>query len=276
MQEGLFEFSPDGRMVKLKKTMELKNFKVNVLNAYMSKQDVVETDRAETFHSPILPCPVATSPLYVVLHQAKPVRSHMNSVDQLLTLRHIFKCFCDNPYMPHVKDRTQQVSKMIKTFHDHLEKEDDTFHEHMDDLVNQFVEKKCNERMSLERFLDLVHKHTFRQTVLYESVIMDVLGIKNVPFSSYELLSANVFDAEEFQRFCLACRFFYDAKQKLMNYCLRQASESESFTDRTWFQINDMERRWQSTPPDEVFYGFIDRLTAWEYLKFYDTDDLIK
>lgn len=266
--EGFLKFSADGHMVKATKPPNVPKFAVGLLKAYTSEKEVMEKDRAYTFSRHILPMPMRVSPVYVALRGDVATRSVVNSVDHFLLVRHIYMCYCYNPQRRDFNPKTiEEHDKFV------AEREERLFAD-LELLINAYAKKELNQRQALESFIPMLGSFTVDLINYMELAIMQTLMFK-APLTEFKAgtLDINALLPEERLNFFQTMRYFFAAKQDLRNAWMQQTQEK--YEPVTSFGLDHFEQRLTSTPPDEVYCGFLDRTTAMEYLHFLDFDQIL-
>ena len=67
-------------------------------------------------------------------------------------------------------------------------------------------------------------------------------------------------------------KHIFDTKHNLLNKRL----EHDGHPTETFFHTDEIAERMKTTPPDEMYKGFIDRTTLWEYFRYLDCDKILK
>ena len=262
--ENFWEIHNSGRAVCVRKPFRVRNFDLQTLNTYQADERARQDGEGMVYSEYILCMPVHFSPvLAVMVHDPKQVWKprYTNSVRSLYDLNMVLNCFWNNPHMDHVKNDIKRVAAIQdKLREDHKNKREVLF-EQIEAVDMALKAQQIQKFEAVDRVARILEANTLSQIHLIEQALIDLFKMRNVPLTSSELLTAAVFNADGQKAFFLTMRRMFDAKQVLLN---RQLVNGEHQA-RQWFQLDQLESR--MTQPDNLFKGYIDADTIWEYFR---------
>lgn len=263
--DNFLEIHNSGRAVSVRKPFRVRNFNLQTLNAFQADDVARQGVEGMVYSEYILCMPVHFSPvLAVMVHDPKQVWKprYTNSVRSLYDLMMIWQCFWNNPHMDHVRQDMKRVAAINdKLRQDRADKRAALF-ESMEAIDEALKTQQIQRFESVDRAARCLEAYTLEQIHLVEQALIDLFKMRNVPLTSRELLTAAVIGSPEGQKaFFVTLKRMLDAKQVLLN---RQMVNGEH-EERQWFGLDQLEAR--MTQPDNLFKGYIDAETIWEYFR---------
>jgi hypothetical protein len=176
----------------------------------------------------------------------------------------IIQCFTANPVLKYYVENKEHLDLCRAKWIEATEKIDDDMNEKIQPL---YQNKDLNEKQKLDQFLTIMESITLRRIQSYEICIAKMFNL------SYQgLLTPKICPpASELQESDqkaiprMLCHFFM-MKQSILNDRLLLASPD--YIPKDYFNLKEMETRLQMTPKDEIYKGYMDRYTAWEFFQF--------
>ena len=278
MKGGFFEVHNSGKAQRIAKPRIVGEFNIQILNAYVSNEEIREADKMRLYERNILVMPVPMSPVYALLHHDKEscwIPRYINSFKLLFTFRCILQCYANNPHMPIFKNHPQRVIDTRNAYETGLFEREEHLYTELRPVYRAFKDNTVNERDTLQKFLEILENFTIFVINHTEKAIMALFDIK-APLMEVQAPDASVFAQKDTSDMMQTMHQFFDAKQKIMNVKLQKSTpDGVTFIFSDWFDMDDMPHRLANAPSDQIFKGYMDRLTAFEYFKFMDCDGIL-
>lgn len=273
--EGFFEIHPSGKAVQVRNPTRVRDFSVQVLNAYNVIDQCRSVDACYLFSRPILVMPVHVSPIYALLRYDTKLQwteRWVDSFESLSVLRTVLQCYSSNPEMDFYKANEER----IVAARSHYEKVIMELEEQLHAALAPIHRGSGNERSKLEAFLALMSQFTMQCINALERCIMAIFAV-DAPLTPADLLpDVSCWSEKRRSALPMFCAKFFETKQVICNTRLEKSCAEGTFVQRRWFNSEEIAMRFDTTPADEMYKGFIDRTTAWEYFNFLDFEEGLK
>lgn len=241
------------------------------LKAYMGDDEIRVQVKNHIYGQGILPMPISKSCLMLYLKDTKGWESKFtDSVQYLVMLRTIAEIYIFNKQpLPYYDEHKEMIVDFVKNFHENVEKLRKTRNEKIHGIKKDDEEKKV-----LEYFVQVMMKFTYEYINEYERLLFKSfqMGKDETPF-----LTEHRFDingkvlGKTPQDISLFLSHFFEVKQEITNAMM--ASAIAKHRDKMFFDLEDMKTRMVRLSGDQIFNGFIDRLTLREYYKFMSEEE---
>ena len=248
--EKILTIHPSGNLVSCKKfTTKQSPFNIQEVSAFVSRQEIRKNVNNYLHNITFLPMPIHVSPIICYM---SPSEWDVRYCDSVMIIS-LFVQFLHT-----------YVLSDFTFFHTHnkerIEKEYKTFKDNINNLERKLIPqlKECSD---YKQFVVLLEQSTIDRINIYEELFYHLLQLEP-PLECFltprlslpsQCLSA---DAQKNGPNVL-CHFF-DTKQHI------SCENEKDFP----FDIRDMRNRLGRLPPTDIYNGYMDRLTAEEYMKF--------
>lgn len=286
--DQFFEVLHEGKAVKLRNPPKQQSqqcpwFSVQVLNAYQSDAAITADDWTYVYSRCLLPMMLFQSPVYLWLkYEPKDSKTwqqgrYENSITVFYTLRGIINCFGRIPSMPVYQAHSQRCQAAYNTYMVEVEGREERLFEEVAAIQRAFVGGQVNEREALWRFLQTLEIFTLNMINIAEKAVMTILDLKNIPLSQPVFPEINQVPRQQLDQLLKESAVFFKAKEDITNTRLEKAAggDGSHFVTKTFFNMDNYNERIPNTRQDELYRGYIDRTTAWEYFKFMDIEEIL-
>lgn len=271
--ESIMEIHPGGKMMRFKiPPSPIDGFSVQVLNAFNTNAEI-RLEQMWYIHAlPLLPMPVMRSPLYnrIAYNPAQPwVPCYSDSIAMVSLLRMIYACYNSRELQYVEKNKVRIVEARNK-----YQARIDEIRERLQTMLNELYadNKKLNERQSLEQFAALLEYFTVEIIRTLETALMSMFGLTGNLLTPHCYPDASVLDKERIAGIPILYKHMFTAKHTILNERLKLAGHKEEVR---YFHPEEIEERMKTTPKDEIYKGFIDRMTLWEYYQSLDCEKIL-
>lgn len=278
MENFLIE-SADHKMVRPKQH----NFRIDVspeyLNAYNSDADERIRNSLYIQSRDFLVMPVVNSPMYIFLtsSRGKWVAKYTDSLQVITNLTIMIHAYTTNPGFDYYIYNKERIDTAKELWDENLTNLDARMKdEELPRLYRRFAAEELNEKQALEEFIHIMERATIERIRISERCLAMIFRLPCIE-TPMEFPSADVFPRETREGIPRVFCNFFDTKQQIMNERMKQATpEDEEYRNINYFDIEDMKTRLQLLPKEEIYKGYLDRMTAWEYFVYLDISDILK
>lgn len=268
-----------GKAVRLSRPIQIPLFSIQVLNAYQTDPVLTLDDRTYIYSRQFIPMIVYESPVAVALAYDSRNRAQWRSrfrtaIDLLVFLRMVICCFMRNDKMPSYLSNPKRAMACFDNYEGQVEELDSWRRTQYEQILKAFEQGQLNERQALEQTIELLQRYTIRLIRLEELTIITFFNLQNVPLTKEDdYPDVDMVTPEFFKTLLGEAKVMYDAKNKIENLRLDKASSDlKPHQYRQFFDTDNFLTRFHECPKEEVYRGYMDRYTAWEYFKFLDID----
>lgn len=250
---------------------------VDVLHGYSNDETLQKQTGSYVFGKDYLLMPLMVSPLWCYIRGAvdKWVPMYSDSLATVSNFRMVIECYIRNPVpLPYYKKNQERIENAYDEFLNRMSDLDEKKKIHIHQTARAYKEKQKNEKQTLEAFIGYMEKYTFDFINAMETLIIISFDLKPhlesllTPHVSCSINVLNPKDRDTVPK--MTCHYF-GHKQAYRNGQLALQHNEGEFKDVEYFDLEDMETRLQQFPPEEIYQGYLDRVTAMEYLKYMDT-----
>jgi len=259
--KNLLIVHPSGRLIKPSKNVKFPIFP-HELNGYNVDETLRKELSKQVYSRNMLPMVVHSSPLLCYIINQEWMDAYTDSIKTSSLLQNIINCY-GYPGYEWYDNNKEQIQNAHATYGKDAIKMEKRVFDIIKHIKVQFDTKKINEKEALTKFIETMQRATIDYINLLERRVMMMFGI-DMPLLTPML--APTFDKlkkEDQQKtpefFC----HFYQTKELLRNVF-------DNTENVKWFDIEDIKTRLVTCPKEELFCGYLDRLTMWEYFKFMD------
>lgn len=247
---------------------------VNVLSVYAFRQDKDESIRMAQylFSREFLPMPCHNSPVLCAL---KPKTWHPKVADsmEILSMTYaIIRWYSECKYDDWYQKNTALVKQAREDFGKNIEALEQTFRDKIKPIYFDLKEKVINEKEALTRFVNVLTFATIERIRVHETCMKQMFKMPDgIPLTPHDFLPDLPMmrwdDAGKF------LKHYFANKEEIRH--VRMERETSGYVRKRLFNVDEIPDRIQNWPRDEVWRNFFDRMTAWEYFKFLDYDDIL-
>lgn len=269
-QQHLFNIHPSGNLIQRCYKIPFPDVKPNELNAVWSEEKIVYNVAKYVFSRDFLPMPVQMSPvlLYMIPFKEWNPR-YADSIESITLMRKIIETYAYVGLTYYDKNK-KTIENAKKIFANNIKVLENDVYTKLNELYVNFRDKKYNEKHALEKFLEIMEKATVDRINHMERLLLQMFKKNDEEPRFY---TPHEYPAGSILTKVLAN--YFNQKQHIRNE--RMKNETAVYTeDICYFDVENMEKRFQTTPKDQIFKGYIDRATLWEYFKFMDVDEILK
>jgi hypothetical protein len=235
-----------------------------LLNAFNKDKDHVKEylELLYSRHFLIMPC--HTSPLLALIQNSnKWIYRYTDSFASLSMMLTIIQCFTANPLLKYYIDNKEHLDLCRAKWIEVTSAIDDD----MNSKIQPLFDQKLNEKQTLERFFVIMESITLRRIQSYEICIAKMFHLPYEGLLTPKICppasELTIPDQKGIPR--MICHFFM-MKQSILND--RLFLSSPDYVKRDYFDLKDMATRLETTPKEEIYKGYMDRYTAWEFFQF--------
>lgn len=239
-----------------------------ILNAFNANKEFKKEYFELLYSRHFLVMPCHKSPLIALIQSSnKWTYRFTDSFASLSIMLTIIQCFTANPVLKYYTEHKEHLDLCRAKWIEATDKIDNDMNEKIQPL---FDNDKLNEKQKLEQFLTIMEAITIRRIHSYEMCIAKMFGIDIILTPKMCPPASELLKEDQAAIPKMICHFFM-MKQSIMNDRLRLAS-NDDFEPVSYFDLKDMDTRLHSTPKEEIYKGYMDRYTAWEYFQFMKID----
>lgn len=269
---NLMEIHPSGKIMRLKvPASPVEGFNIQVVNAFNTHPEI-RMEHLWYIHAlPLLPMPVIRSPLLTYLsynHKNPWVPCYGDSIAMVSCLRNIYHCY-NSKELKYFEDNKQRILEARGTY----EKSIEDLRESLQNNLNDLYRANLNERQSLEQFAKYLEYFTVEVIRTLERALLQIFGII-YDLTPHVYPDSSVLDNERLAAIPKLYAHIFTTKHTILNERLKKfANQTEEVR---YFHPEEIEERMKTTPKEEIYKGFIDRTTLWEYYQSLDCDNILK
>jgi hypothetical protein len=238
----------------------------SILNAFNSNAEFKKEYMELLYSRHFLLMPCHRSPLMTLIKAPnKWIHRFTDSFAVLSEMLTIIQCFTINPALKYYNEHKEHLDLCRAKWLEATEKIDSDMNEKIQPLYTQ---QDLNEKQKLERFLTIMEAITLRRIHSYELCIAKMFNINCEGILTPKICPPASSLPDDNQKMIpkVLCHFFM-IKQSIMNDRLKLAS-GDDFKEVKYFDLEEMAGRLESTPKEEIYKGYMDRYTAWEFFQF--------
>lgn len=273
--ENILLLDPSKKFVKPKRNDINLPIDSRILAAFTKKPELQNSRNEYVYSKNILPMPVEFSPILVYMDKKNWQNRFIDSISVLSLFRLIMEVYIINP-IP-LDFTTENKERIESAYHEFIDKMTELDYKQKD-IVNKIYEtfrdckKEYNEKQALTDFIRSMQEYTFNVLNLYEMLFHKSFDLKypvewfltpHVVYTRNELPNP-----QKFPVFYCQC---YAKKQELWNGNMQKNDKDHK--DKIFFNLEEMKTRLDKLPADQIFNGYVDRETAFEYLQFLYTQN---
>lgn len=274
-----FIVHPGQRMIKMKQH----NFRIDVNPDYLLGYNGDAEERARNsiyIHSrDFLIMPIHNSPMYVFLTSARNtwVPRYVDSLAVITNLTIIIHAYTTNPGLNYYTLHKERIDSAKELWDENLTVLDNKYkNEQLPDIYRRFANEEINEKQALQEFLIVMENATFERIRISERCLAMIFGLPCLE-TPKEVVNINNYAKEQRAKFPEILCHYFETKQQVLNQRMKLATpEDEEFVSTQYFDIEDMKTRFERAEAEEIFKGYIDRMTAWEYFVYLDIQEILK
>lgn len=263
-----FIFHINEKLMRIKEFLRVDHpIHPSLLSAFNSNMEYKQEYMSQLLYSRhflLMPC--HRSPLMTLIKApGKWIYRFTNSFAVLSEMLTIIQCFTANPELKYYVEHKDHLDLCRAKWIEATEKIDSD----MNEKVQPFYGRQdLNEKQKLEQFIAIMESITLRRIHSYEMCIAKMFNINPEGMLTPKICPPASMLHEDDQKMIskVMCHFFM-MKQSIMNDRLK-LSTGDDFKEVKYFDLKDMEVRLQSTPKEEIYKGYLDRYTAWEFFQF--------
>jgi hypothetical protein len=273
-ESSLLMIHPSGKSMRFKVSpAPIDGFSIQVLNAFNTNAEL-RLEHTWYIHAlPLLPMPVLRSPIICLLSYdaANPWVSRFgDSIAMVSMLRTVYHCYNSKELAYFEKNRARILDARSK-YDKRIEELRETLQTQLDTIYESF---KGNQRVALTQFAERLEWFTVEIIRTLEMALLEMFGliVEERWLTPHQYFGVEVLDPKQIAGIPMVYKHIFETKHNILNKRL----EKEGFPLETFFHPEEIDERMKTTPQDEMYKGFIDRITLWEYFRYLDCDKILK
>lgn len=268
---------PTGNLIQPSNKQIVFPVQLELLNTYMSDETSAYNIAVFVYSRDFLPMPICYSPVLLYIIKLPWTPTYTDSISTINIMRSIIVCYSTKTVFWYEQNK-KMIDDAINIYDNNISLLEDKCFKTWKSIIMDFKDNKKNEKDTLETFIKFMENITLERIRIMEKCILMMFGLHKVIDYLYTpecFPDATKLKKEEQDKIIQSlCRFFR-SKQDIRNERLQKLS-NENKKDIQYFDLNDMETRLKKLSKDQIYKNYMDRLTAIEYLKFLDTEQILK
>ena len=271
------EMHPSGNLIRTCNKEIVCPVQLELLNTYMSDDASKYNVAVFVYARDFLPMPICYSPVLAYIIKTPWIPTYTSSISTINLLRTIILCYSTKTVWWY-EQNNKMIDQAIMEYDTDIVKLEEKFFKTIKSIIMDYKDKKHNEKVTLEKFLDFMEHITIERIQIMERCVLKMFGyhkLINVLILPKHFPDATKLKKDEQELIVTSLCKFFGSKQDIRNERLQKLSNANS-KDILYFDIKDMETRLERLPKDQIYKNYMDRITAMEYLKFLDVDEILK
>ena len=236
------------------------DIKVEELMAYKIDKELQDALHEQIYKKNYLPMVVETSPLLCYIMRKEWTNRYTDSIKTISLLHQIINCY-GYPGLEFFDTNMERIKKAQDDYIKQAEKIDAKLFAMVKEIEGNLKTKSINEKEAITEFIKIMEQTTITRINLLEQRILRMFNVDEALFTPQSRPEFQNLPQEDQKRAGEVLCEFYKSKQWYRN-------DFDGTPEVKWFDLADIPKRREKCLPDELFRGYLDRFTMWEYLKF--------